>query len=216
MFGNWWLSFWGAWSAVLKETTNLEVLILDHWGEEGEQEVNFFDEFCAILPSCQAFLSHFHLLKVFSLNSMRSNGFVVSQKNFNQLITAYFAAPTDHVQKLHITRTKIKCSDVSFECNPTIEQQYRSFKTILISDCQFVSKYKATPLKSLSHWLDESISELLQSAAPESDVCFFKVGDKSGPRGGPSWKRKHSELESEYNIHYWKMNAILLNSDITT
>ena len=57
--------------AVLKEATNLEVLILDHWGEEGEWEVKFFNEFCAILPSCQAFLSRFHLLKVFSSNSMR-------------------------------------------------------------------------------------------------------------------------------------------------
>ena len=96
--------------------------------------------------------------------------------------------------------TLLEPSDVSFECSPTIEQQYRSFKTIQISDCQFVSKYKATP-KSLSHWLGESIHELPQSAAPEPDVCFFKVGDNSGPRGGPSRKRKHSELESEYTPH---------------
>ena len=43
--------------AVLKEATNLEVFILDHWSEEGEWEVKFFDEFCAILPSFQAFFS---------------------------------------------------------------------------------------------------------------------------------------------------------------
>ena len=176
--------------AVLEEAINLEVLILDHWGEEGEREVKFFDEFCALLSSCPEFLSHFQLLKIFS--SIRSNGFVVSRENFNQLITAYFAAPTDHVQKLHITRTKIKCSDLSFECSPMIEQRYRCFKTIQMRDCQFVSKYKATP-KVLSHWLgiDLSISELPQS---EPDTCFFKVMEDDR---GLSRKRKYSDLKEQ-------------------
>ena len=117
--------------------------------------------------------------------------FVVSQNNFNQLISAYFAAPTDHVHKLHITLTKIKYSDVLFECSPTIEQRYRFFKTVQMGNCQFVSKYKATP-KTLSHWLSESINELPQMDPKpvEDDMYFFKVGDKSG--GGPSRRRKHS------------------------
>jgi hypothetical protein len=181
--------------AILKVVTNLEILLLDHWGDEDEWEVEFFDKFCAYLSSCQAFLSNFRLVKIFSL--WESNGLMVSRKNFNQLMTAYFAAPTDHMQKFHITHVKIKCSDVSFECSPTIEQRYRSFKTIQMSDCQFVSKYKATP-KALSHWLGESISELPQSDPKpiEPDTYIFKVGDsKSG--GGLSRKRKHSELESE-------------------
>ena len=165
--------------AVLKEATNLEVLLLDHWGEEDEWEVEFFDEFCSFLSSCQAFMSNFRLFKILSL--MDTKGLMVSRKNFNQLITAYFAAPTDHMQKLHISRTKIRCSDVSFECSPTIEQRYRS-----------VSKYKATP-KSLSHWLGESISELPLPTSVEAGTYFFKVEDKS--RGDHSRKRKHSELE---------------------
>ena len=164
--------------ATLQVATNLEVLLLDHWAEIDEWEVEFFDEFCGYLSSCQAFLSNFRFVKIFSCAALGSKGLVVSRNNLNQLITAYFAAPTDHVQKLHIARTKIKCSDVSFECSPMIEQRYRSFKTIQISDCQFVSKYKATP-KALSHWLGESISELPQSD-PEPDTCFFKVGGKSG------------------------------------
>ena len=45
--------------AVLKEATNLEVLILDHWGEEDEWETKFFDKFCTYLSSCRAFLSNF-------------------------------------------------------------------------------------------------------------------------------------------------------------
>ena len=152
------------------------MLLLDHWGGEDEWEIEFFDKFCAYLSTSKAFLSNFRWVKLFSCVDLRSKGLVVSRKNFNQFITAYFAAPTDHVQKLHIACTKIKCSDVSlnFECSSTIEQRYRSFKTINISGCQFVSKYKATP-KALSHWLDESISEVPQ-LDPEPDTCFFKVG----------------------------------------
>ena len=177
--------------AVLQVATNLEVLLLRHWGVEYEWEV--VDKFCASLSTSQAFLSNFRWVKIFCNMDLGAKGLVVSRKNFNQLITAYFAAPTDHVQKLHIAHTKIKCSDVSFERSPTIEQRYHSFKTIQISDCQFVSKYKATP-KALSHWLGENISELPQSD-PEPDTCFFKIGGKSG--AGLSRKRKHSELESD-------------------
>ena len=33
--------------ATLQMATNLEVLLLDHWGYEGEWEVEFLDKFCA-------------------------------------------------------------------------------------------------------------------------------------------------------------------------
>ena len=123
--------------AVLKEATNLEILLWDHWGEDFEWEMEFLEEFCTYLPSCQSFLSNFQLLKI--LSTMESKGFVVSRKNFNQLITAYFAAPTDHMQKLQITRAKIKCNDISYECSPRIDQRYLAFKTLELNDCQFVS-----------------------------------------------------------------------------
>ena len=172
--------------AVLKEVTNLEVLVWDHWDDEWEME--FLDEFCTYLPSCQSLLSNFRLLKI--LSTMDSRGYVVSRKNFNQLITAYFAAPTDHMQKLQISCAKIKCSDISYECSPRIDQRYLAFKTLELDDCQFVSKYKATP-QTISHWLGQGISELPQSDcrpnAPGS--YFFKVGDKN------TRKRKHSDME---------------------
>ena len=119
--------------AVLKMATNLEVLLLDHFPDDSEEwePVEFFDKFCTFLCSYQTFLSRFRLLKIFS--SLHLKGFVVSQKIFNQLVIAYFAAPTDHMQRIHMDRTKIKCSDVSFECSP-IEQRYRSFKTIQMDD----------------------------------------------------------------------------------
>ena len=52
--------------ATLQVATNLEVLLLDHWGYEGEWEVEFLDKFCAYLSSCQGFLSKFRLVKIFS------------------------------------------------------------------------------------------------------------------------------------------------------
>ena len=135
--------------AVVKEATDLEVLVLDHWGEDDEAETKFFDKFCTYLSSCRAFLSNFRLFKL--LSSMCSLGFVVSQKSFNQLISAYFAAPTDHMQKLEFTRTKIKCCDVSLECMPKIDQRYLPFKTIKFDHtCQFVSEYKPSPRQSLT------------------------------------------------------------------
>ena len=57
--------------AVLKEATNLEVLLLDHWGKEDaewktELEPKCFDEFCAYLYSNKAFCPDFDCSK-FSL-----------------------------------------------------------------------------------------------------------------------------------------------------
>ena len=175
---------------VLKEATNLEVLLLDHWGKHTELlEPKFFDEFCAYLSSNNAFLSRFQLLKI--LSSIESNEFVVSRKNFNKLIMAYFAAPTNHVQKLHITHTVIKCSDISYECSPEIDQRYLAFKTLELDDCQFVTKYEATP-QAISRWLGQGISELPQSDRRPNipGAYFFKVEDKTS---GVSRKRKHSD-----------------------
>lgn len=178
--------------AVIEEATNLEVLILDHWGDKGEREVKIFDEFCAFLSTCKAFLSNFRFLKIFS--SLHSNDFVVSRKNFNKLITAYFATPTDHVQKLQISHTEIKCSDISFECSPKIDQRYLAFKTIELVNCHFVSNHKATP-QTISHWLGQGISELPQSDPKDPNTCFFKVDDK--PTTSKKWKYSEAGLDSK-------------------
>ena len=180
--------------ALFKEATNLEVLILDHWGEDDEWEPEFFDEFCTYLSSCQSFLSTFRLFKLFS--SMCSLGFVVSRKNFNQLTAAYFAAPTNHMQKLEFTYTKIKCYDVSFECMPKIDQRYLPFKTIKLDHtCQFVSEYKPSP-QVISRWLGQNITELDSDSVKHVESCFFKVENKAGE---PSRKPQYSELDAEDN-----------------
>ena len=176
--------------AIVKEVMHLEVLILDNWGTEGEWETEYFDEFCTFLCSYPKFFSNFHLFKI--LSSMSGLGFTVSREHFNRLIAAYFAAPTSHTQKLQITHAKIKCSDVSQECGPKIDQKYISFKTVEFDNCQFITKYKATP-QSISHWLGQGVSEL-PLLDPESDpgTYFFKLEGKTTTR-----KRKYSELDSD-------------------
>lgn len=159
--------------AVVKEATNLQVLILHHWGEDDEWEVKFLDDFCTYLSSCPTFLSNLRVFTIFS-EMCCGFGFVVSRKNFNQLIAAYFAAPTDHMQKLEFNVTKIKCCDISYDCIPQLDHRYLPFKTIMLEDCQFVSEYKPVS-QTLSHWLGQGISVL------DTDVnsIFFKVQDKT-------------------------------------
>ena len=181
--------------AIIKEATQLEVLILDNWGREGTWETEFFDEFIAYLCSYPKFFSNLRLFKI--LSSMSGLGFTVSRENFNNLMTTFFTAPTDHMQKLQITQAKIKCSDIAFECSPAIDQQYLAFKTVELDNCEFISKYKATP-QAISHWLGQGISELprLDPRPVEAGVYYFKVG--SDENGDLSRKRKFSELDQEF------------------
>ena len=174
--------------AAIKEATNLEVLLLDHWGEDDEWEVKCFDGFCAYLSTCQTFLSNFRFFKM--LPTIFSEGFVVSRKNFNKLIMAYFAAPTDHVQKMEFHMTKIQCNDVAHECIQ-LDQRYLSFKTLKLDEsCEFVSAYKPTP-QTISHWLGQSIS-LLDTDSSNTGSFSFKVQENTSRQ---SRKRKHSEMD---------------------
>ena len=178
---------------LIKEATQLEVLILDNWGIQGMQETEFFNEFIAYLCSYPKFLSNFRLFKI--LSTMSGLGFTVSRENFNKFITTYFTAPTNHMQKLQITQAEIKCSNASFDCSPRVDQRYLAFKTIELDNCQFVSRYKATP-QAIAHWLGQGISELprFDPRPSEPGAHFFKVGDKSDSL---PQKRKYSESESK-------------------
>ena len=177
--------------AVINKASNLEVLFVDHWGENDEWLS--LDDFCTFLSSQPTFLSKFRWLTIHSTISFL--GFIVSRKNFNQLITAYFAAPTDHTQKLEFSHTKIKCCDISNECSPKISQQYLTYKTIkLDSNCQFVSKYKATPT-AISHWLGRGICEL--ECPVQRSSCLFKAAAEEKTCNFTRKSKRHSELDYE-------------------
>ena len=149
--------------AVIEGAANLEMLILDQWGED--DDCLCLNEFCNFLSSQTSFLSNFRQLTIHSMTFLE---FAVARESFNQLITAYFAAPTDHMQKLEFSTLRVKCND---DCSPTVDQRYLQFKTIEFDYmCQFV--YDATPI-AISHWLGQPISKLETSV--EHDTCLFKV-----------------------------------------
>ena len=179
--------------AVMKEATHLEVLILDNWGIQGKWETQFFNEFIAYTCYFPKFFSNLKLFKV--LSTMSGLGFTISRENFNKFMTAYFTAPTNHTQKVHITQAEVQCNNVSFECSPRIEQQYLAFKTAELDNCQFVSRYKATP-KAITHWLGQGIIELSRLDPRPSDpgAYFFKIGSKND---GLPQKRNYSELSEQ-------------------
>ena len=179
--------------AVIKEAPNLEVLILDHWGEDDVWLS--LDDLCICLYSHPTFLSKFRQLTIHSTISFL--GFFVSRKNFNQLITAYFAAPTDHTQKLEFSHTKIECCDISDECSPKICQHYLPYKTIeLDCECQFVSEYEATPT-TISQWLGQGICKL--KCSPMRSSCLFMVEEKTcnNTRKRKRYSEHSSELDYE-------------------
>ena len=170
--------------AVINEATHLEVLVLGGCLEE-EEDSECLDDFCTYLSSHPVFLSNFRILKI--LNSE----WRVSRHCFNQLITSYFAAPTDHMQKMDFSSINIKCFDVAYDFGPKIDQRYLSFKSIEFDCCKFTCEYEATPM-AISHWLGQGIHEM--KSIREHGACFFKVERKTC---STSRKRKHAELDSE-------------------
>ena len=167
--------------AVIREATHLEVLMLSG-GLDEEKDCECLDEFCTFLSSHPTFLSTFRILKI--LNSE----YRVSRHCFNQLMTSYYAATTDHVQKMEFSLIRIRCSDVAYEFGPKIDERYLSYKTVELNCCMFISEYEATPT-AISHWLGRGIHQM--KSAEEHGSCFFKVEKKI------SRKRRHSELDSE-------------------
>ena len=170
---------------LVNKATHLQVLVLQGL----MNNPLYLDDFCIQLATCQQFWSKFRLLKIVSCfegDELDTKEYVVSRDSLDQLMTAYFSAPTDHSQLVQFSDTKIKCQDT--DCVPTINQTYLQFKNIKLSDCRFVYKYKATP-RLISNWLGQDISILEKEEDPNS--FLFQVHCKDGTL---SRKRKYSEL----------------------
>ncbi len=174
--------------AVVKVATNLEVLNLygndydDYQAEEREP----LDDLCINLASHPTFWSKFRLFQIFTCSA----GYSVSQKCFNELITAFLSAPTDHAQKVRFTDTKIVA--YTTHQSPKFNQSYTHLKTIELVNCTFVSKCLACP-DSVSRWLGQNINVL---ESPESDeyACSFQIKASSSQA---SKKRRYPEIESD-------------------
>ena len=154
-----------------------------------EEEPTSVNKFVIFLSTQVAFLSRFRILKILT----NLSEYTVLQENLNKLITAYFSAPTTHLQKIQITDTEIKSYDRTI-C-PAIDHHYLQFKIIELEECHFVSKQKST-CKAITQWLGQDISTLHveNSKGDRTNVCAFKVKEQSTP-GLLGMKRKHSEVE---------------------
>ena len=170
----------------MNEAPKLEVLILEDPFNEMFVDVSL-NQVCTLLICHPTFLSNFRLLKVVS--SVRDY-FVVSQHIFDKLITTYFSAFTIHSQKMQFSGIKIAAYDAHY--TPNIDPRYLRFKNIEMEDCEFTSRYKATP-KAISHWLGHDIS--VQKSSSDGKSLLFKVKEEADY--GCSRKRKYFEIDSD-------------------
>ena len=173
---------------VVQRSTCLEVLVLDSWMDDDDEQTSL-NRFFVLLSTHVSFLSRFWLFLVKNLFQ-----YSILQESLNKLITAYFSAPTTHLQKIRITDAKIKSYDD--DVCPTIDQRYVQYKTIELEDCHFVSKQKSTR-RAITQWLGQDISTLHVEKEKNkgTNFCIFKV--KERVPGLLGRKRKHSEVNSD-------------------
>ena len=174
---------------IVQKSTCLEVIVLDNWMDDDETSLNRFFVF---LSTHVSFLSQFRLLMITNLFQ-----YTILQESLNKLITAYFSAPTTHLQKIRIGDAKIKSYDDN-NC-PVIDQRYVQFKTIELEDCHFVSKQKSTP-RAITQWLGQDISTLRVEKGNRTNFCVFKIKEQAPGLLGT--KRKHSEVDNEEDSHH--------------
>ena len=166
---------------IIQRSTYLEVLILE--GNDNEQTL---DNFFMFLSTQVSFLSRFRL---FFIIGYFSN---VLQDALNKLISAYFSAPTTHLQKIRITDTRINSYDGD-NVPPVINQRYLQFKTIELEDCYFISKQESTR-RAITQWLGQDISTLHATVEKKKDnFCIFKVKERAAS-SLLGRKRKRSEV----------------------
>ena len=88
---------------VVQRSSCLEVIVLDSWVDAENDEQTSLNNFFVFLSTQVSFLSHFRLFMMINLNH-----YSILKESLNKLITAYFSAPTTHLQKIRITDAKIK------------------------------------------------------------------------------------------------------------
>ena len=166
---------------ILKNAAKLEVLILE--GLFGGMERISLDELFNLLCVHPTFLSTFQLLEI----QPGDYRLFASRPAFDKLITAFFAAFTDHNQKVHFVEVKIEAYDMYD--SPDIYERFLDFKNIELDNCRMVSKCKVTP-KTISHWLGKAVSA--QESNDISGSWVFQV-KKNSDRN--TRKRKYSETQ---------------------
>ena len=174
---------------IVRVAKGLEVLICKGCDEPLNVPIRM-DEFCDELSLCSTFWSNFQICKILSrylpwnVDEVEPGSleYAISRDSFDNIIKAYFSAPTDHNQLVEFTDTKIEGD--STNRSPMVDQTYCKFKTVRLVNCCFVSSSKATP-ETIANWLGREIKVL----GSKTDSCSFQL--KDGNFLGQ--KRKHSE-----------------------
>jgi hypothetical protein len=157
---------------IVQMSSCLEVIVLGGRYEE-RAKLNFLE----FLSTQDGFLSRFRLLIIKEVD--------VLSKDLGPLITAYFSAPTTHMQKITITDCDLKSYDT--DVAPVIDQRYVQFKTIELNGC-YVPRQKFSR-KAITEWLGEDISILNE----DEENVTFQIREKApGDR-----KRKYSDVNRE-------------------
>ena len=193
-------------SKLVNKASNLQVLIL--------QGCNVTNEYYDLDPGglcfelatqCQPFLSKFQIIKIvpgfLEEDELEEYGvgtpekYTVLRSSLNQLIMAYFSAPTNHSQLVQLCFTDTKSrntnADNSDSDPPTIDGTYLQFKNIRLSDCCFDSN-KATP-ERISNWLGREI--IILEVDEETNSILFQIDDKdSSSTSVLGHKRKYCEV----------------------
>ena len=160
---------------VVQRSTCLEVIVLDSWFSV-DSEQTALNEFLQFLSTQDSFLSRFRLLVI-----THNDEYTIFQENLSPLITAYFSAPTTHLQEIEITGAKIKCYDT--DVTPVIDRRFVQFKVIELKGCCYASRQKFSH-KAVTEWLGEDISVLNVDKERNADSLTFKVREKALPGTG--------------------------------
>ena len=163
---------------LINKATSLQVLILQGCNVPYDSlDLNYF---CEQLATCRTFWSTFQMLKIVpgipEEDELRDahgvdtpEEYTVSQHSLDQLIMAYYSAPTDHSQLVHLSYTNIERQDT--DGNPAVDLSYQQYKNIRLFDCNFDSN-KATPAL-ISKWLgQQQIIKILEEEEETSSVLF--------------------------------------------
>ena len=191
---------------LISKATSLQVLFLQGCNVPyNSLDLNYF---CEQLATCQTFWSTFQMLKIVpgipETDELRAHGvdtpeeYTVSQHCLDQLIMAYYSAPTDHSQLLQLSYTNIESQDT--DDNPTVDLSYQQFKNIRLSDCSFDSN-KATPAL-ISKWLGQQQIIKILEEEEETSSLLFQIDRKNSC----GHKRKYYEMANMHSENNDQIN----------
>ena len=156
---------------IAKQATHLEVLSLHGRSYPHgcfESDPLSLDYLCSELSHHPTFWSNMRILEILDC----CPGYTASQEIFDQLISAFLSAPTNHAQRVTLVGTSV-LSDQEHK-SLSFDQDYLQFKTIKFVNCQFILKHRAISFKAiLASWIGKEVNVLEED--DNVDAVSFQV-----------------------------------------